>query len=79
MELELSGIVIIVGAYGSGKTEVAINLALHMNARGANVRLADLDLVNLISGPEKHVICSTARALTWFFHQPDTCMPTCPF
>ena len=46
MELELSGIVIIVGAYGSGKTEVAINLALHMNARGANVRLADLDLVN---------------------------------
>ncbi|MBR9986490.1 MAG: cobalamin biosynthesis protein CbiA [Desulfosarcina sp.] len=46
MELELSGIVIIVGAYGSGKTEVAINLAVHMNARGTAVRLADLDLVN---------------------------------
>ena len=46
MELELSGIVIIVGAYGSGKTEVAINLAVHMNARGTTVRLADLDLVN---------------------------------
>jgi len=46
LELELSGIVIIVGAYGSGKTEVAINLAAHMNARGAAVRLADLDLVN---------------------------------
>ena len=46
MELELSGIVIIVGAYGSGKTEVAINLAVHMNAAGTAVRLADLDLVN---------------------------------
>ncbi len=46
MELELSGIVIIVGAYGSGKTEVAINLAVHMNAKGTAVRLADLDLVN---------------------------------
>lgn len=46
MELKLNGIVIIVGAYGSGKTEVAINLAVYMRARGAAVRLADLDLVN---------------------------------
>lgn len=46
MELKLSGIVIIVGAYGSGKTEVAVNLAVHMHAGGADVRLADLDLVN---------------------------------
>jgi hypothetical protein len=46
LQLELNGIVIIVGAYGSGKTEVAINLALHMNAQGTSVRLADLDLVN---------------------------------
>ncbi len=46
MELELSGIVVLVGAYGSGKTEVAINLAIHMNARGTRVCLADLDLVN---------------------------------
>jgi len=46
VELDLSGIVIIVGAYGSGKTEVAINLAMHINGRGTPVRLADLDLVN---------------------------------
>jgi energy-coupling factor transporter ATP-binding protein EcfA2 len=46
LELELSGIVIIVGAYGSGKTEVAVNLAAFMNAHGTQVRLADLDLVN---------------------------------
>lgn len=46
MELEVNGIVIIVGAYGSGKTEVSINLAVHMQQSGTPVRLADLDLVN---------------------------------
>lgn len=46
MEFDLTGIVIIVGAYGSGKTEVAVNLAAYMKARGTAVRLADLDLVN---------------------------------
>lgn len=46
MELKLFGIVILVGAYGSGKTEVAVNLAAHMKAQGVSVRLADLDLVN---------------------------------
>ncbi|MGA6927060.1 MAG: cobalamin biosynthesis protein CbiA [Desulfosarcina sp.] len=46
MELKLFGIVILVGAYGSGKTEVAVNLAVHMKAQGVPVRLADLDLVN---------------------------------
>ena len=42
----LDGIVVIVGNYGSGKTEVAINLALWKKSEGANVSLADLDLVN---------------------------------
>ena len=46
MEIDFSGIVVIVGAYGSGKTEVAVNLAAFMNERGTPVRLADLDLVN---------------------------------
>lgn len=44
--IRLSGIVIIVGNYGSGKTEVAVNLAVDQQARGSRVRLADLDLVN---------------------------------
>jgi len=38
--------VFIVGNYGSGKTEVAVNLALALRARGVAVRLADLDIVN---------------------------------
>ncbi|MEJ2038969.1 MAG: cobalamin biosynthesis protein CbiA, partial [Desulfosarcinaceae bacterium] len=44
--LELSGIVIIVGNYGSGKTEVAINLAIDQRRKGKKVCVADLDLVN---------------------------------
>jgi len=46
MKLDMGGIVILVGAYGSGKTEVAVNLAAHMRAQGKRVRIADLDLVN---------------------------------
>jgi hypothetical protein len=36
----------VVGGYGSGKTEVAVNLALHLADAGRRVQLADLDLVN---------------------------------
>lgn len=39
-------VVILVGAYGSGKTEVAVNLALGLAGSGRAVTLADLDLVN---------------------------------
>ncbi len=37
---------IFVGAYGSGKTEVALNYAFQRAARGRAVGVADLDLVN---------------------------------
>jgi hypothetical protein len=46
LELKLEGIVVIVGNYGSGKSEVAINLAVHHRQAGLGVRIADLDLVN---------------------------------
>jgi hypothetical protein len=46
VDLALEGIVVIVGNYGSGKSEVAVNLALHHRRRGRAVRIADLDLVN---------------------------------
>jgi hypothetical protein len=46
VKIELKGVVIIVGNYGSGKTEVAINLAVHRKCAGADVRIADLDVVN---------------------------------
>jgi hypothetical protein len=46
MQIDYDGIVIIVGNYGSGKTEIAINLAVHEKHNGKDVKLADLDLVN---------------------------------
>lgn len=46
MKINLKGIIIIVGNYGSGKTEVSINLAVHQKHAGAEVRVADIDLVN---------------------------------
>ncbi len=46
MEIRLKGIVVIVGSYGSGKSEVAINLAASAKMAGIDVTVADLDLVN---------------------------------
>ena len=46
MEFHLNGLVVIVGNYGSGKTEVSINLAVDRKRAGLDVGIADLDLVN---------------------------------
>jgi len=46
LEINLNGIVAIVGNFGSGKTEVSINLAVDQKQKGKDVRIADLDLVN---------------------------------
>ncbi len=40
-------LIMVVGNYGSGKTEVAVNLALFLAHQGHNVQIADLDIVNL--------------------------------
>jgi len=45
-KIDFDGIVIIVGNYGSGKTEVAVNLAVQQKQEGKSVQIADLDLVN---------------------------------
>ncbi len=46
MNISISGVIILVGNYGSGKTEVAINLAIDQKRRDRQVQVADLDLVN---------------------------------
>lgn len=47
----------IVGNYGSGKTEVAVNLSLQLAGAGRHVQIADLDIVN------PYFRCRDARAL----------------
>jgi hypothetical protein len=44
--IHLEGLVVIVGNYGSGKTEISINLAIGSKQAGGDVGVADLDLVN---------------------------------
>jgi hypothetical protein len=41
-----AALLVVVGNYGSGKTEVSVNLALDLRARGHAVSIADLDVVN---------------------------------
>nr|WP_320016418.1 cobalamin biosynthesis protein CbiA [uncultured Desulfobacter sp.] len=43
---DISGIIIIAGNYGSGKSETAVNLAAVSRRAGKSVKLTDLDLVN---------------------------------
>ncbi len=44
--MDFTGIVVVAGNYGSGKTETAINLAAACRKTGMAVNIADLDLVN---------------------------------
>ncbi len=46
MDIDIRGLVVIAGNYGSGKTETAVNLAAHGAKSGKTVKIADLDLVN---------------------------------
>lgn len=46
VQIDLTGVVVVVGNYGSGKTEVAVHLAVHQARKGKQVQVADLDLVN---------------------------------
>ncbi len=39
-------ITLFAGHYGSGKTNIAVNYALHLKNKGENVTIADLDIVN---------------------------------
>lgn len=44
--MHLKKAVAVTGHYGSGKTNIAVNLALHFAAAGENVCIVDLDIVN---------------------------------
>ena len=46
MGIKQSGVIVIVGNFGCGKTEVSVNLAVYNKRSGIQVRIGDLDLVN---------------------------------
>ncbi|MDR0671999.1 MAG: hypothetical protein LBF64_06760 [Oscillospiraceae bacterium] len=46
MDFSFLRLIVLAGHYGSGKTHLAVNLALHWRAVRAPVALADLDIVN---------------------------------
>jgi len=50
-------LLMVVGGYGSGKTEASVNLALDLSRYAVSVQIADLDLVN------PYFRCREARAL----------------
>jgi hypothetical protein len=50
-------VIAIVGSYGSGKTELSVNLSIRLAAAGRRVQIADLDIVN------PYFRCREARAL----------------
>jgi energy-coupling factor transporter ATP-binding protein EcfA2 len=45
-QLKIEKTIVVTGHYGSGKTNLALNLALWLRGRGETVTLADLDVVN---------------------------------
>lgn len=72
MDIHFNGIVVIVGNYGSGKTEVAINLALASRQHEPAVRVVDLDLVN------PYFRTREARALLQA-HDVEIILPPAPY
>lgn len=44
--MNLARIVVLAGHYGSGKTNIALNIALHQRKKHENVMIADIDIVN---------------------------------
>ena len=43
---ELKRLTLLCGHYGSGKTNIAVNIAAELKKQGGNVAIADLDIVN---------------------------------
>ena len=43
---ELSHLIVVTGHYGSGKTNLSVNLAMDLRAQGEKVVVVDLDIVN---------------------------------
>ncbi len=55
---------IFIGPFGSGKTEVVLNRALHLAARGAHVSVIDVDVVDPFFRARQARACLAAGGVT---------------
>lgn len=78
MEIRVRGIVIIVGNYGSGKSETAVNLAIHARSQGLSVKITDLDLVNPYFRTREARTPLEKMGVEVVLPPPSICMQTCP-
>mgnify|MGYP003302978778 CR=1 FL=1 len=51
-------VTVICGHYGTGKTNLSLNLAIDSAKSGDKVTLIDMDIVNLTSDPQTMINCS---------------------
>lgn len=80
-KLPTARIIVLVGNYGSGKTEISLNLALKLASRGEKVTLVDLDIVNPYfrsSEKEEMLVEQGIRVYAPSFARSTVDVPTLP-
>ena len=66
-------VIVLIGNYGSGKTELALNFAFRAAREGKKVELIDLDMVNkAIVNAEKLLDQSERTPVGCHLHNPST-------
>ena len=79
--MEYKRITLFAGHYGSGKTNIAVNYALHLKEQGFSVALADLDIVNPYfrsKDSEKELKEKGIRVIASDFANSNVDMPALP-
>ena len=69
------------GHYGSGKTNLAVNFALHLRAQGHEVSIADIDIVNpyfRTKDSEKELEAAGVRVISLPFANTNVDLPALP-
>ncbi len=79
--MEHKRLTLFAGHYGSGKTNIAVNYALHLAAEGENVCVADLDIVNpyfRTKDSEKQLAAAGVQLISPQFANSNVDLPALP-